>query len=100
MQGCPFLPTLFGIYLDELEAHFGEHTHADDGCLLHHVLISLILFTNDVVLLASSLEGLQIQLDAFTRFCDLMELVSNLNKMNVRTLNVVKQLCQTFTCTK
>jgi len=57
-QGCLLSPTLFGIYIDELEAFLQEHTQEKDGCLLHQVLISILLFTDDIVLLSSSLEGL------------------------------------------
>ena len=57
-QGCPLSPTLFWIYIDELEAFLHEHIHNTDGCILHQVLISILLFADDVVLLSSSLEGL------------------------------------------
>ena len=57
-QGCLLSPTLFGIDIDELEAFLQEHTQEKDGCLLHQVLISILLFTDDIVLLSSSLEGL------------------------------------------
>ena len=53
----PLSLTLFGVYVDEMEAHLRDNnkTRADDGCVLHHVLIALLLFEDDVVLLASSL---------------------------------------------
>jgi hypothetical protein len=57
-QGYPLSPTLFRIYIDELEAFLHEHIQDSDGCLLHQVLIAILLFTNDVVLLASTPEGL------------------------------------------
>ena len=70
-QGCPLPPTLFGIYINELEAFVHKHIQDIDGFFLHQVLISILLFTNDVVLLSSSPEGLQRQLDALALFCDL-----------------------------
>jgi hypothetical protein len=58
-QGCPLSPTLFGIYIDELELFLHEHIQDGDGCLFHKVLISIMLFADDVILLASTSEGLQ-----------------------------------------
>jgi len=57
--------------IDELESFLQEDIQPKDGCILHHVLISILLFADDVVLLASTLEGLQRQLDALASFCDL-----------------------------
>ena len=70
-QGCPLSPTLFGIYINELESFLQEHMQHGDGCLLHQVLISILLFVDDAVLLASSIEVLQRQLDTLALFCDL-----------------------------
>ena len=70
-QGCPLSPTLFGIYIDELEAFLSDSSLQGDGCYLHQVLISILLFANDVVLLASSHESLQRILDRLACFCDM-----------------------------
>jgi hypothetical protein len=89
-QGCPLLPTLFGIYIDELESFLHEHIQQGDGCLLHQVLISLLLFTDDLVLLASNPEGLQRQIDTLASFCDLRQLTVNLGKTKVLIFNALK----------
>jgi hypothetical protein len=70
-QGCPLSPTLFEIYIDELESFLHEHIQEGEGHFLHQVLISLLLFTDDLVLLASTPEGMQRQIDALASFCDL-----------------------------
>ena len=57
-QGCPLSPTLFGLYIDELEDFLMKSSQPGDGCYLHQVLISILLFADDVVLLASSLDSL------------------------------------------
>ena len=90
-QGFPLSPTLFGIYIDELEAFLHEHIQEAHGFLLHHVLISILLFVDDVVLLSSSSEGLQRQLDALALFCDLRKLTVNLSKTKVMIFNGVKK---------
>jgi hypothetical protein len=89
-QGCPLSPTLFGIYIDELESFLHEHIQEGDGCLLHQVLISLLLFADDLVLLASTPEGLQRQIDALASFCDLRQLMVNLGKTKVLIFNASK----------
>ena len=90
-QGFLLSATLFGIYIDELEAFLHEHTQEADGCSLHHVLISIFLFADDIVLLSSSLEGLQRQLDALALFCELQKLTLNLSKTKVMIFNGVKK---------
>jgi hypothetical protein len=82
---------LFGIYIDELEAFLHEHIQESDGCLLHQVLISIFLFANDVVLLASSPARLQRQLDSLALFCDLRQLTINLGKTKNMIFNESKK---------
>jgi hypothetical protein len=90
-QGFPLSPTLFGIYIDELETFLHEHIQDNDGYILHQVLISILLFADDVVLLSSSPEGLQRQLDALSLFCDLRQLMVNLGKTKVMIFNGLKK---------
>ncbi|MDF3675373.1 hypothetical protein, partial [Enterobacter hormaechei] len=49
--------------------------------------ISILLFTDDVILLASSPDGLQLLLDGLASFCDPRELVVNLGKTWVMVFN-------------
>ena len=67
-QGCPPSPTLFGLYIDELEDFLVNSSQLGDGCYLHQVLISILLFADDVVLLASSPDRLQRLLDGLSSF--------------------------------
>ena len=55
------------------------------------VLISILLFTDDIALIASSQEGLQRQLDALATFCDRRHLTVNLGKTKVIIFNGVKK---------
>lgn len=89
-QGCPLSPTLFDIYIDELECFLREASLPEDGCYLHQVLISILTFTDDVVLLASSLEGLQRLIDRLASFYDQRQLMMNLSKTWVMVFNYLK----------
>jgi hypothetical protein len=51
----------------------------------------ILLFVDDVVLLASSLKGLQRQLDALALFYDLRQLTINLGKTKVMIFNRLKK---------
>jgi hypothetical protein len=82
---------LFGIYIDELEAFLHKHIQDNDGCLVHQVLISILLFVVDVVLLALSPTGLQRQLDALALFCNLWQWTINLGKTKVMIFNGLKK---------
>jgi hypothetical protein len=50
-------------------------------------MISMFLFVDDVVFLASSLEILQRQLDALALFCNLQQFTINLGKTKVMIFN-------------
>jgi hypothetical protein len=91
-QGCPLPPTLFGIYIDELEAFLHKHIQNNDRCLLNQVLISILFFVDDVVLLSSSTKGLQRQLDALALFCNLRQSRVNLSKTKVMIFNRWKKV--------
>jgi hypothetical protein len=54
------------------------------------VLISLLLFVDDLVLMASTPEGLQRQIDALANFCDLRQPTVNLGKTKVLIFNASK----------
>ena len=58
-QGCPFSPTLFGIYIDKLEECLEKA-----GCVgptLTGIVINLILYADDIVLMARSPHDLENQ---------------------------------------
>ena len=89
-QGCPLSPTLLAIYIDELEAFLYDLFLPCDGCYLNHVLIFILLFSNDMILLASSPDGLQQLLDGLASFYDSYELVVNLGKTQVMIFNCLR----------
>ena len=58
-QGCRLSPTLFGLYLDDLEQVFRVH----DLPSLPVQRVPVLLYADDLALVATSPEGLQAQLD-------------------------------------
>ena len=70
-EGCILNPLLFIIFFsDAVEAM--ENVQLDDGSfMLGSLFLSIILFADDVVLLARSIKDLQRLLDAWGRFCDI-----------------------------
>ncbi len=62
-QGCPLSPTLFGLYVDGLEKHLLE-TNGTDAPELGGNLAPLLLYADDLILMSTSPEGLQRQLDS------------------------------------
>lgn len=92
-QGCPLSPTLFGLYIDELEMFI--QTMGGEGALLSGSLISTLLYADDVVLISSSIEGLQAHLDALHRFCQDRGLTVNLGKTKVMVFNTSDRMYAT-----
>ena len=56
-QGYPLSPTLFGLYIGELETTI--ETLGGTGFSLTEAIIQILLYIDDVVLLSSSVTGLQ-----------------------------------------
>jgi Reverse transcriptase (RNA-dependent DNA polymerase) len=81
-QGSPASPTLFGLFLDELEEYF-EHFLPGVGVALADVIVALLLYADDLVLLAESATDLQRQLDVLQKFCGERGLVVNVAKTEV-----------------
>lgn len=52
-QGCPLSVTLFGVYLDGLEQHLKE-TVGHDAPSLSAVLISLLLYADDLTIMSTT----------------------------------------------
>ena len=81
-QGCPLSPTLFGLYVDGLGKHLLDMNDADAPTLMG-VMVSLLLYADDLFLMSESAAGLQEQLDALASFCEGHQLTVNLSKTKV-----------------
>ncbi|MCO5548233.1 hypothetical protein L7F22_001690 [Adiantum nelumboides] len=94
-QGCPLSPTLFGLLIDELEHMVLEFMQQEgiEEVMIGNAVIMLLLYADDVVLLAHSLEDAQKLMIALENFCLHSGLIVNASKtkvMLVKTLNKEK----------
>jgi len=81
-QGCPLSPTLFGLYIDALEPH-ARRAVLTPGIKIGGHSLPIMLYADDIVLLASSESSLQSMLNALDSFCSENELTVNLSKSAV-----------------
>jgi hypothetical protein len=68
-QGCPLSPTLFGLIIDESEDWL-LHMVPDSSVHVGPKRTPILLYADDLVLLATSEDELQALLDTLGRFCD------------------------------
>lgn len=80
-QGCPLSPTLFGLFIDKLEEWLNMQN--DEGIQLGEFVIRLLLYADDLILVAKSALGLQEHLFALESFCNMVEMQVNTNKTKV-----------------
>jgi len=86
-QGCPGSPTLFGCTVDRLPAYLDAHA-PDAGILIQvgddgELLVSHLMYADDIVLLGDSPTDLQQLLDALSGFCAALGLDISLAKTHV-----------------
>ena len=56
-QGCPLSPTLFGLYIDKLEEWLNKAN--GEGIQLAEYVIKLLLYPDDLILIAKTTQGLK-----------------------------------------
>ena len=79
-QGCPLSPTLFGMYLDDLEQVFMVHHEMLDLPEFSVQRVPVLLYADDLALVATSARGLQSQLDLLHAYADTWGLTVNIDK--------------------
>ena len=86
-QGCPFCPTLFGVYIDALEGYLHDRVplagitlNTPDGGTR---LLASLIYADDIVLMDGDPDSLQRTLDSFAAFCTAYGLEISLNKIKI-----------------
>ena len=87
VEGCPSSPTLFGCTVDRLPAYLDAHA-PDAGILIQvgddgELLVSHLMYADDIVLLGDSPADLQQLLDTLSGFCAALGLDVSLAKTQV-----------------
>ena len=93
-QGCPLSPTPFGIYIDKLE-DFLENVGFVIPTLTG-IVINILLYVDDILLMARSLHDLENQLRILKDFFSNMGITVNTNKTKVMIIKSNKILYDTF----
>lgn len=89
-QRCPLSPTLFGLFIDELESFIFDATDVEVGGLLHDSRGPLLLFADDIILISHIVTGLQSLVAALDTFSSQQGLEVNLKKTKVMVFNISK----------
>ncbi|KAL4006357.1 guanylate cyclase activator 1 [Sarotherodon galilaeus] len=88
-QGCPLSPILFVIFMDRIS----RRSQVAEGFHLGGLRISSLLFTDDVVLLASLDDGLQLAVEPFTAKCEAVGMRISTSKSEAMVLTRKRVEC-------
>lgn len=85
-QGDPLSPLLFGLLIDRIESFFRDRLpHV--GAHIRHVLVQILLYADDLALLATSPHDMQSMLNCLKDFCDITGLTVNIKKSEIVVFN-------------
>jgi hypothetical protein len=82
-QGCVLSPALFSIFINQLASHMSENGRHGIQILPGLIELFILLFADDVALLASTPIGLQNQLRVLENCCEQMQLEVNIEKTKI-----------------
>ena len=84
-QGCNLSPLLFSLYISDLESYLEANNSGK--ITLENLKVQLLLFADDLVLLADSEQGLQQSMNRSDEFCNTWDMKINAQKTNVIIFN-------------
>ena len=80
-QGCPLSPVLFSLYINDIALEIKEK---GGGTQWGEVRVAVLMYADDMVLLADSKEGLQRSIDAAFAYSRKWRLLFNVGKEKIR----------------
>jgi hypothetical protein len=85
-QGDPLSPLLFGLFIDRLDEFLAVHA-GEVGLVTAGQRVRVLIYADDLVLLAEEESHLQKMLDILGNFCDATNLAVNVSKCEVVVFN-------------
>jgi hypothetical protein len=82
-QGCSLSPVLFAMFINELYSMLCYHDIRGIQLFPDIMEIFLLMFADDIALIADTIIGLQKQLNLLCQFCTKSKLIVNIDKTKV-----------------
>lgn len=86
-QGDPLSPLLFGLFIDKVERFFTAELGQEVGVRIADAMCRVLLYADDLVLMADTPEQLQQLLDCLSRFCKACCMNVNTTKSEIVCFN-------------
>jgi len=94
-QGDPLSPLLFGLFIDRFESFLAARC-AGQGVRIGRLLLQLLLYADDLVLLAESKADLQAMLNVLSEFCRATCMTVNVSKSEIVIFNAATPAISPF----
>ena len=91
-QGCPLSPLLFNLYINDIFKLLHNSTHTP-LVLNDNVQTNILMYADDLVILAKSEEELQTKLNKLSDYCNKWKLEINVGKTKCMVFNRGGRLC-------
>ena len=85
-QGCPLSPLLFNLFINDLVDIINKNSMSNVNLNTSNKM-NILLYADDLVLMAESKEGLQSQIDTLQDYCQKWKLKINTNKTKTMVFN-------------